>query len=328
MKKNLFLALAALTLYVGNVAAADVKVEDVISLPNPCGVAVDSKGAVYVSTSDGKTGSVVRIDEGKAVPVVTDFPQSSYGKGPKYAIGPLGLAFMDSGQLVVGGGGYPDGEELLRVYNVGDKPVKAADMAIKLGPLAAEGDVVGEGNFYGVAVTGKAIYVTSNGDDTKGWVARVRIKGDKTGKLERFIATKEAVDLDAPVGIAISKQGNIVVGQMGEITVPGDGLLSIYNPKGKLLVNLETGLHDITAVAYSPSGKLYVTDFAWNDTKQGGLFRIDVKKNADGEREATAVKIVSLDKPTAMAFGKAGELYITSIVEDGKGRVQKIAPGL
>jgi DNA-binding beta-propeller fold protein YncE len=329
MKMNLFLALAALTVYTGSVFAAEVKLEDVASLPNPAGIAVDAQGTVFVSTSDGKVGSVVKLDGAKAVPVITDFPQGSYGKGPKYAIGPLGLAFTDKGLLVVGGGGLADGEELLRVYELGDTAKKASDMVVKFGPLAATDDLKGEGNFYGVAVAGDTIYVTSNGDDTKGWVARAKLKGNKVGEgLKRFLATKEKVEVDAPVGITMSPEGYIVVGQMGEITVPGDALLSYYSSKGKLLMNLETGLHDITAVAYSPKGKLYVLDFAWNDTTQGGLFRIDAVKNADGSQSSKAVKIVSLDKPTAMAFGKNGELYITSIKEDGAGRVQKIAPGL
>jgi len=47
------------------------------------------------------------------------------------------------------------------------------------------------------------------------------------------------------------------------------------------------------------------------------------------------VKIASLDKPTAIAFGKDGEMYITVIgpTEEGaqagtKGSLVKIAPGL
>ena len=90
----------------------------------------------------------------------------------------------------------------------------------------------------------------------------------------------EAVEVDAPVGIAINKQGDIVVGQMGEVNKPQDSLLSFYSAKTKkLLSNFETKLYDITGVAYSPSGKLYVTDFAWMKPEEGGLYRIDQSGN-------------------------------------------------
>jgi hypothetical protein len=187
-----------------------------------------------------------------------------------------------------------------------------------------------------VAATKAAIYVTCNGDDTKGWVAKVDINGAKFGPLQRFIPTKEAVEVDAPVGITISERGEIVIGQMGEINKPHDSLLTFYSAKtGMKILNLETGLYDISAVAYSPKTKLlYAADFAWMAEGEGGLFRLD----ANPANTATAlktVKIAALDKPTAMAFAPDGTLYITVIgpkkadentAKDGK--LLKIAPGL
>ena len=55
-----------------------------------------------------------------------------------------------------------------------------------------------EGNYYGVVVTGGAIFATANGDDTKGWIVRSVIKDGEPQPLERYIATKEAVEVDAP----------------------------------------------------------------------------------------------------------------------------------
>ena len=84
-------------------------------LNNPCGVAVQPEtGHVYVAESGA--GRVVRIVEGKAQPVIVNFPLDVYGKGPQYKIGPLGLAFASKDVLVVGGGGFADGAELLRIY--------------------------------------------------------------------------------------------------------------------------------------------------------------------------------------------------------------------
>lgn len=312
-----------------NVSAQDpkgLKVDTVVSdLDNPCGIAIQPEtGIVFVS--DSGASKIIKVVDGKAEPVVTDFPVDIYGKGPKYNIGPLGLLFLDQNTLVVGGGGLVDGEELLRVYDLKDmkEPLKADKMKASF-KLAASGDIKGEGNFYALAKTDDAIYVTCNGDDTKGWVSKAAYKGADLTGYERYLETKTATEVDAPVGITVSPRGELVVGQMGEITVPNDSLITFYEPGSKTkLLNLKTNLHDITAIAYSPRGQLYVLDFAWNDTKQGGLFQI----LADTKEAAKTQKIVELDKPTAMAFDAEGALYITVIGEEKKGKLLKVAPGL
>ena len=319
-------------------AAQDVKVETVVGgLSNPCGVAVQpGTGAVFVS--DSAHGRVCRVDGGKLVDLITGFPKDVFGKGPFYDIGPLGLAFSGDGKsLIVGDGGFKDGEEYVRVYTIPEAGKPALnfdkDAAAKLGPLAPAEGLLGEGNLYAIAVTPTALYVTCNGDDTKGWVARATIDGTKYVKLERYLPTKEMVEVDAPVGITINKQGDIVVGQFGENNKPKDSLLSFYSAKtGKLLKNNETGLYDITGLAYSPkSGLLYATDFAWMKPDEGGLFRIDTGPN----NTVKVTKIVALDKPTALAFAADGTLYITVVGPKGAeenapkdGKLLKIAPGL
>ena len=318
----------------------ETKAETVLGgLSNPSGLAVQPEtGHVFVS--DSAAGKVIRVVDGKAEDVITGFPKDVYGKGPMYDIGPLGLAFMDKDTLVVGDGSYKDGEEYVRVFTVPaagqpainfDKDAKA-----KLGPLPEKDSLKPEGNFYGIAVGKTAIYISSNGDDTKGWVLKADVTGTKFGELTRYIATKEAVEVDAPVGITIGPEGDIVVGQMGEINKPKDSLLTFYNAKtGKKVLNLETGLYDISGLAYSPKTKLlYALDFAWMSLEDGGLYRLDGSK-ADGKQGVKATKITVLDKPTALAFGKEGELYITVVgpKKDSEnapkeGALLKIAPGL
>ena len=310
------LAVAVLT----DSASAEPKVTTVLKgLNNPCGVTIQPEtGVIFVS--DSGAGKVVKVVDGKAVDVITDFPIDVYGKGPKYNIGPLGLGFIDQKTLVVGGGGLADGEELLRIYELGDDAVKADKMASNF-KLEATDDIKGEGNFYGIAITDKAIFVTCNGDDTKGWVSKADINGTKIGPYVRSIATKEAVEVDAPVGVTVSPSGHLVVGQMGEITVPGDSLLTYYKAdSGEKLLSYETGLHDITALAYGPgeTRQLYALDFAWNDTTKGGLFQI-VRAEKDGKPAVRAINLLGLTKPTAMAFGKDGELYVTIIGESEDG---------
>lgn len=304
-------------------SAADHKVV-ASGLDNPTGVAVQpGTGHVFIASHAG----VHRLDpkSGKVTAEITGYPDPAdiYGKGPKYPIGPLGLAFLDAEHLVVGGGSRPDGEEYVRVYKVGaeGKEQKETDAVKTLGPIKPSDDSIkGEGNFYGVAVVGGAIYVTCNGDDTKGWVAKATSKDGKWGKLRLAIATKEATEVDAPGPIAASKNGRaVVVGQIGEVTVEGDSLLTIYAANGKLIRNLTTPLHDIAGIAYSPGGKLFATDFAWVDAKQGALYQL-----RPGKKEATAAKatkVMALDKPTGIAFGEDGTAYIAvfgTVGEDGK----------
>jgi DNA-binding beta-propeller fold protein YncE len=315
----------------------DAKVEEVVGgLSNPCGVAIQP-GTGHVFVSDSATGRVGRVVDGKLQDVIAGSEKDVYGKGPFYDIGPLGLLFLDQNTLVVGDGGLKDGFEYLRVFTVPEAGKPALDYekdAKKSGPLEPAEGIVGEGNLYGLAANKAAVYVTCNGDDTKGWIAKADIDGTKLGKLERYIATKEQVEVDAPVGITMSKEGHIVVGQMGEVNKPNDSLLTFYSAKtGQKILNLETGLHDIAGLAYSPkTGLLYAVDFAWIKPEDGGLFRLD-SDNSGASVKVT--KIASLDKPTAMAFAPDGTLYITVVgpkkADENaptEGKLLKIAPGL
>ena len=342
------LAIAVQTLSAQEQEKPDVRrvVKDIVApevvltgLDNPTGVAVQPEtGIVFVA--DSAAGRIIRVEGGKAQPVITDFPLSTYGEGPVYSIGPLGLAFINKTTLVVGGGGLKDGAELLRIYRVPDagKSIKADDTLHKLGPIKATKDVTtsGEGNFYGVAVGKKAIYVTSNGDDEKGWVLKVDLEeGEPQGKLEPYLATKVATGVDAPAAIALDPNGHILIGQMGEISKPNDSLLTFYSStNGRKMLNVETKLHDIAGLAYSTlTGRLYAVDFAWANPGQGGLFRVE-RTFEDSKQGCKAAKIASLDKPSALAFGLDGTLYVTEFgtAKDGSkeksGRLLKFAKGL
>jgi hypothetical protein len=282
------------------------------NLDNPTGLAIQPEtGHVFIASRDG----IRRLVPGEGRPrmEVTGFPTDIYGKGPKYNIGPLGLAFLGKNRLVVGDGSRPDGEELIRIYEVGDqaprRPRQENSAAITLGPVTpSEQTRMGEGNFYGVAINDSAIFFSSNGDDTKGWVGKIDLTSGSPSKIELAIATKVAVGVDAPVPLTFSPQGDLVVGQMGEINIPGDSLLTMYDPQtGQLKRNLKTGLNDIIGLAYSPqTGHLYGLDFSWLDESKGGLFRLDIVGD-----EVKPKKIIGLNKPTSLAFDADGKLYIS-----------------
>ncbi len=312
-------------------------------LVHPTGIAVHpTTGQLYVAESGAGRVIAVNPKDGKVSDVVTGSQLDLYGKGPKYKIGPLGVAFLGTDKLVVSGGDQKDGSELIRVYDLPkklEKPLTVDDVFASFGPVK-DGPATksGEGNFYAMAHDKNGVYVSSNGDDTKGWILKfdLPIKAGKNQNLAPFIATKQFIEeINAPVGITLNKNGKLVVGQMGAVNKPRDSWLTVYDPAtGKGLVKAETGLFDITGLAYSPkTGKLYCTDFAWLSPKDGGLFRLDMSEK-DGKTTVTAVKIASLEKPTALVFAPDGTLYVTVNgaanvdVKDKTGKIVQFASGL
>jgi hypothetical protein len=331
-----------------------VGVESIVAgLDNPTGIAVQPEtGHIFVAVSGGS--KVIGVDPAtkKAEVVIVGFTLDDYGKGPTYKIGPLGLAFLDKNTLVVADGGKKDQEECVYVFAVPEagKTVKVEEAKQKLGPLTKTDSAQAEGNYYAVVITKTNLFVTANGDDTKGWVAMADLKDGKFENFRRGIATKEQTGVDAPVGATLSPKGRLVVGQSGEVNVPNDSLLTWYpaEANGKVLMKLKTNLHDLVGLAYGPPGKalgyegptpvegqlLYGVDFAWAKPEDGGLFRLDDDglANDKPEKVVKLTKLAKLDKPTSLAFGADGSLYVTvfGTAKDGDankpGALLKITP--
>jgi len=322
----------------GRVDAQDRKPENVlVNLLNPCGVAIQPQtGYVFVSSRYGVycyDPSYKKPKEHRAAVEIDGYPDhvGVLGTGPKYDVGPLGLAFLDKDHLVVGDGSRKQGEDLVRVYKIPAKLpaptdwMKEETAVSTLGPIKAGKDSAkGEGNYYGVAVGADAIWVTCEGDESKGWVAKAEIKDAKSselkiGELKPVIATKTTTETMRPGPITFTPDGTeIVVGLMGDTDSDAtDSVLAFYDPaNGSFKRKLKTGLRDVSGLAYSPkTHTLYATDFAWKTPHDGGLFSLVI----DGDNVKTT-KIVALEKPTALAFDPAGHLYVTIIGSGEKPR--------
>ena len=311
----------------GQLAAQDAIPEVVVKgLSNPSGIAIQP-GTGHVFISDSGAGRIVRVIDGKVEAVITDFPVENYGTNPTYKIGPLGLLFLDKGTLVVGGGGLPDGEDLLRVFkvpSVGDAAITASEThgdSFALPAIDKDGDKSAkpsEGNFYGLAQGSAGIFVTCNGDDDKGWVSFATVKLDQIEKFSRKIATKVATEVDAPMAVTISPESYLVIGQMGQTTNVPDSLLTFYSQSGTKLGVYRTGLNDITGLAYGPRhGRLFALDFNWANPRQGGLYKlVGIAKN---ETECESNLMSRLERPTALVFTNDGDCYIT-LAGSGSGK--------
>jgi DNA-binding beta-propeller fold protein YncE len=324
--------------------------EVIVHLDNPSGVCVQPNTQhVFVVAANGVFRYVrgnphkIYLEIDRGTNPVTDV----YGKGPMYNIGPLGCAMWGNDRLIVTDGSLKDGSEVVRIYKVGDQAPQPKMIPVEgsaeftLGPIAPGDDSpMGEGNFYAAALWNDVIYVTSNGDDTKGWVLKSEIKDGKPGPLVPAIATKPQVEVDAPEGITVSPDGSVlVISQGGEVNMPGDSLITTYNAEGKLVKKYATGLHDICGIAYSPvTKKLYGVDFAWIDPAQGGLFELAIEGDECKASKVPLVddqgKPVSLDRPTSLAFDKEGRCYITvfgtgkDTGDKPKGGMIRVEPGL
>jgi len=314
-----FAMFAALVLTAGSPALAqtagpEIKVETVVGgLFNPAAVAVQpDTGTVFVADSGNLR--VIRIVDGAIQEVITGFSKGTFGEGEKFAIGPLGLVFLDAQTLIVGGGGSEAGDDMLMAFKVpepGAEPLNAEKDRVYGARLAADGEIPGEGDYFALAALPEAVYATCNGDDAKGWIARAGRAGGDLTEFERHFSTAEPTGSSAPMAITVSPGGFLAVGMMGSKETAGDSRLVFFTAKGEMRSSYKTGLNDITALAYSPlRQRMYAVDCSWNNPEAGGLFKLVRIPDNNDACEARKVEGLELVRPTAIAFDPAGNLYV------------------
>ena len=292
----------------------EIKVETIVDgLFNPAAVAIQpDTGHVFVADSGNLR--VIRIVDGAIQEVITGFSKGSFGDGDEFAIGPLGMVFLDAQTLVVGGGGNEAGEDMLMVFKVpepGAEAVNAEKDRVFGAKLAVDGETVGEGDFFGLAATSNAVFATCNGDDAKGWIARAGRSGADISDFNRSIASAESTKSKSPMGITVSPGGYLAVAMTGSSDTAGDSLLAFFSDKGELKTTYKTGLNDITALAYSPlRQRLFALDCSWKQPDAGGLYKLVRIPEKNDECEPRKVGGIPLIRPTAFAFDPAGNLYI------------------
>ncbi len=270
--------------------------------------------------AEGNAGRVVQISTEQpqeVSEVLTGLSQSSFWEDSQQRFRPVGLALLTRSKLVVGGGGQAG---VVGTYHLPDEGgvVSAGEPDHTVGPIHT-----GEGSdsvrvFFGIAKTDAALFLTW-ADANEGWILKSGIEANRLAYLQPFVVPRKTDGLGAPTGIAISPRSRphfLVVSHLGRVATPHDSTIAFYVPTGATLVmHLSTGLHDIVALAYSPSGQLYAVDYAREEEAARGIYRLDDAR-VGGQQACRAVKIASISRPTALCFSPEGSLYVTALGAD------------
>ena len=296
---------------------AEVKPELLVeNLETPVGLAIaPQSGDVLIATRWGVYRYVPHLQNHAIFIEVEGYDVSdTIGEDGEYEIGPLSLAFYGDSELVVGGGSAPEGEEIVQTFEIGLEPrgddpqIQDTDAKQTAGPVdAATAGGEGAGNFTGVAVGNKGVYVSTSGTTPKGWILKVPTDAGKFGEIEPFLATAEVAGLGGPGPMTWDNDGNLVVGLWGGAAA-GDDAIAVFNENGDLRAVYKGDLGEFGGMAYSPkTNSLYVTDMGLS-TDRGGLYRVTL-----ADEKVKMEKILALDKPAGLAFANDGKLYLTTL---------------
>ncbi|MCH2114842.1 MAG: hypothetical protein MK171_08035 [Pirellulales bacterium] len=306
--------------------SANFLVDTILSdLDNPCGLAArplrGGEGPDELFLAESGAGRILQLSTAHPKdfrPVIVGFPTNGLNKRMAYRVGPLGLVFLTArSKLIVGDSGQADGADLLSVYTLpaGSEILDATARSDSAGPLRNRpGADAGNVNFLSLVKTDDMVYVAVGGDDDQGNMLKAGLQDYRLTTLQP-LQSEGTLGGGAPGGIAMISRPRpqfLVVAQIGSFEMPGDSALTYYIPAtGEQVMSLPTGLHDIMALAYSPSGQLYAADFAWADESAGGVYRLDDVRRS-GRQACRAVRIAAVTRPMALAFTSDGALYVTA----------------
>jgi hypothetical protein len=259
--------------------------------------------------------------------VIAGYETPGRDQQPFDPIGVLSIDFFNHEELVVIQRGAEAAQDFLGSYKIvaGGKVLQPDAAKPKLTGPSLKNDAPG---MFSLVSTAAAIYVTSGFEGPADAIFRAELKDSVPTDPQVFGKIDwTASGMSRPTGITLSPRGELVIACAGQIGGTDSSIAFVNSVSGQLLMNLATGLSDVSAVAYSSkTGRLYVLDAAWTEPS-GGLFRLDAAL-IDGSPGVRAIEILQLEHPTAMAFWPDGTLYVTVHGPPGEGQLLRIMGGL
>jgi len=321
-------------------------------LDNPRGLALAPNGALYVAEAGrggsgpcatnganelrcfGATGAITRLWQGKQTRVAEGLPSHAIPDGSS-ASGPNDISFLGTGgayiSLGLGGGpdfaavydGQPFGT-LVHMATSGKWKVIAEVAGYEFANNPAGGPV--DSNPFGVLAEAGVRFVADAG-------ANALLRVTPNGSVETVAvlpplpnptSVGPPVIEPVPTSVARGPDGALYVGQLTGFPFVA-GLASVYRVvPGQAPAVHCTGFKTILDLSFGPDGSLYVVENATGGlffpANSGQLSRV----NPDCTRSTL---LVGLDRPTSVAVGKDGAIYVTNHgVTPGIGEVLRIDP--
>ena len=327
---------------------ADEEIVSVVArnLANPRGFTWGPDGTLYVALAgDGLTApagdalqatnrpeappSVVRIEDGEAIPVVVGLPstQDPYGD----VMGPVDVGFLGdqlyvlqdaAGDVPDVGLLYPNG---LYTVDRGETPRLVSSSTAYVGLNPAE-------NIYHVVPLGEPFAMVADQDGTGFWVV------DANQGLVLHISpsgtVREVADVSlnhpVPTAITLAPDGGVYVGFLGSgAHLDGTSKVIKVTPDGEVS-DFWTGLTMVTGLFVGPDGTLHALEMSTGNTEDppniypntGRIVRQTGSANLD-------VLVTGLNYPISMALGADGGIYISgpAMATDGRaGGIIRINP--
>lgn len=336
--------LAVGLLVTGVVCGQDLQPKVILAnLDRPCGVAIHpDSGELYVS--EGGAGRIIRVvdneDESAEQSVVAEgFGQAGVGLAESLTLGPCGLLFLNKSNLLIAANGSDANQRGLLIATLTDQSDQVFNAA-DLPRLALPQDSTGA--LYSLASSGPIVFASMVGVQGADQILASAIRdGSNLGQAESFEPLKSVVsvsvppDRHSPTAITVSPRGELVTAVSEGVESGAQSQLAFFRVSDNtILTRLNVDLTNIVALAYGvPQDRakvraLYALDYGQRESGQGGLFRLDavLQGNRLGVK---AVRISALERPTAMAVGKRGIIYVTLQGGDGKtGKLVGFADGL